>query len=60
MSGTLYFPKGTYVGAFEFIHTSGEINLVGDGQGNVLQSKGSVFGTVIIRRNNKPRWASGL
>jgi hypothetical protein len=46
MNGTVYFPKGTYVGAFEFLHTTGEINLIGDGQGTVLKSNGSVNGSV--------------
>lgn len=44
-NGTLYFPKGVYPGAFVFNYGStaydgNEINIIGDGQGSVLQSNG--------------------
>lgn len=39
--GTIYFPKGVYIGAFEFISTNGEVSILGDGMGSVLKSPGS-------------------
>lgn len=58
-NGSLYFPADwkmdtngnpviqPYVGAFEFYVTHGEINLIGDGLGSVLQSDGT--GTAVLR-----------
>ena len=42
-NGTLYFPKGTYKGAFEFEYKDAnhnEINIIGDGQGTILKPNG--------------------
>lgn len=49
-NGTLYFPKGDYPGSFEIkpiyvgggVYLRNEINIVGDGQGTVLRSNGTV------------------
>ena len=43
-NGSLYFPVGTYVGAFEFLAATEEINIIGDGQGTVLKSNGTSSG----------------
>jgi len=44
-NGTLYFPKGTYKGAFEFEYKDAnhnEIKIIGDGQGTILKPNGQI------------------
>ncbi len=39
--GTLYFPKGVYVGAFVFYVVTEQVNIYGDGRGSVLKANGT-------------------
>lgn len=52
--GTLYFPKGVYLGAFVVSHVEGEVNLIGDGDGSVLLASGNT--TVLRLGYHNPFW----